>query len=240
MKQIFYFLMFFVFITSCSEDSDLTGREMFFGDDANPNVQIAKDYNAFPTNKRTTLFLENFNNNSNNWPIIQPNSIPSHNNFAIVSNGKYYISGDSWGQTIHQYTINLSIDTLKDFEIETSVILGASLSKPYECFRFGCSDISNGYSIYLMGLDDPKIIIDHKNNEELVSKEFPVEISNYDIANHNYAKISIRKISNSFLIFVNEKYVGKISFKEFSGSKIGYKAYGEYKSDYIKIDYLTF
>lgn len=238
MKQIFYFLVLFVLITSCSEDSDLSGREMFFGDDANPNIQIAKNYNAFATSQRTTLFLENFNNNNNNWPILLPNSMAGQFQYYYINNGKYKMKGDN--STFYQSSILKTIDQNKDFEIEVSLSIFSNGFISNNGIAFGHNNIDNGYFISVISQSKNLKVTYNSSSGINVEKEFTTNITDYDWANGVPIKITCRKVNQSMLFFVNENYLGKIIFEPFVDNYIGLRGLQETHFDYIKIDYLTF
>ncbi len=185
-------------------------------------------YNDYTSAEKKRLFIDNFDDNSNNWCIGaklngKAEGAISYGNFMWQSKA----SGTS--PTCH---ISVNIDENSDFEIETSI-------------RYISGEDNNGYGVYWGG-NDYSLNYYYRfaisgNGSYIISKytgtwqNFKDWTKSAAISSTDYNKLTIRKVAGTLYYFINETYVFSMPFERFLGDKIGFQTN---QNTLIYIDYL--
>lgn len=219
----------------------------FFGDRVGfvlyNNQQIAIDYLkvSYLSGGTTTTtitdndayFLDNFSNNYNGWSTV---------NYATkvssVRSGKYYIRHKAESGGFHT-SISKSIDTRRDFEIETKidhvggvedygygVVFGKSTEADFQSFNITAT------GFYRVGMNEGGT---WSNLKEWTKSDYVKT----GMSASNILKIVKKGYSMKF--YVNGNYLYTMDFKDFAGSQLGFVAYNdqEVAVDYIKVKYTS-
>ncbi|MDD7913838.1 hypothetical protein [Polaribacter ponticola] len=176
--------------------------------------------------EKDIVFLDEFNNNSNNWNELNNESV----NFYF-SDGNYYLDHKK-DETGYLAYINKNFDSSKDFEIETKFKhVSGDTNSPYGLL-WGKKD-ENYLQILLTatGYYKVKRVINNKN-EEIIKW---VKSSAINIGSGKSNILKVKKEGEYYKLFINSTYLTKIDFEAFFGSEIGYGIYYKQK---IAIDYL--
>jgi hypothetical protein len=192
------------------------------------------NYNDYPPSQKSILFLENFDDNKNNWPMGTSNK---NRGYYRIENGYYYAEATG-GNTQIFWSNNIpAIDESRDFEIEaemkyvsgtdnrgSSLVWGRSPENQYYAFQFS----GNGYYR----------IDKHVNNKY---EPFFSWKKSYLVKKFEFNKFTVRKIGNTCYFFLNETQVYSIPFEAFFGKQIGFTVVenGIIAINYLKISYLT-
>lgn len=220
-------------ITACTRMENSNYRQELFGDEADSLVNSSKDYDAYPEGSRTRLLTETFADNRNNWPILEPISYPGQEYVAYIDSG-YYIVGSN-NATARQAFIDLDIDVQQNFEIEFSGKIPTHTQDVlYDRSSFAMGSGNSGYLIgQYQNRENDYCYVRRFNGDSVVS--FPGTFSE----NGENSLITIRKIKNSLLLFVNKQYVGISPFEPNKITNIGFVFVLEYRIDFIRVDYLN-
>jgi hypothetical protein len=191
-------------------------------------VAAQKAYNDISSNAKETIFTESFDNNSNNWFL---------DNLWIKGN----ITGGFYNVICKNYQKNsglsynpIAIDQTKDYEIETSL----KTLKGTGGLIFGVNSKFDHYRIELA------------NNTLLIVKNTPSKGKNEELFSGastvmskagSYNKITIRKVKDTFYVFLNEALVSKLDKIKPDGDQIGFNVglNSEISVDYLNVSYLV-
>ncbi|MCX6254136.1 MAG: hypothetical protein NTV31_06610 [Bacteroidia bacterium] len=191
------------------------------------SAQLA--YNDITIGQGASIFNEVFDNNNNNW--ITDNQWIS----GKVSNGDYKISCKNFNQKTGLTYRSIAIDQAKDFEIETSF----TIIKGTGALVFGQT---KNFDHFRVEIDYKKnlIILKDSPSKNKVEKLFSGKVLSIKDAGF-FNKLTIRKIQNSYYIFVNELLIKQFNNLVLQGDEFGYSVglNSEISVDYLNISYLT-
>ncbi|MBI9065780.1 MAG: caspase family protein [Salinivirgaceae bacterium] len=186
---------------------------------------VAENYSGFAPNQKTALFIEDFNNNNNNWYLG--------------------IKEDIWFENIQECTLffqsyedvpkedfkEVIIDQSKDFEIDLKIRLDKGIQNKFYGLQWGKSiDQGKQFDFFING--QGQFTIDKFTGE--FTDFVPVKSSKL-INNYTYNTLTVRKVDNSYYFFINRELVHKMPFEPFFGNGIGFQVAA--KSS-VQIDYL--
>ena len=193
-----------------------------------PVVYAQQSYNDIPASNKIPVFKESFDNNSNSWLL--------YNAWikGTISNGYYNIVCRNYQKSTGLSCKTISIDPLKNYEIETAV----STVQGTGGLVFG---MNNKYDHYRIELTSNSTLVLLKNspskarNDELFSTPL-----NPNIKAGSYYKITLRKLNDSYYIFLNEGLIGIFNKIKPEGDEIGFNVglNSEISVDYLNIAYL--
>ena len=185
------------------------------------------------TSSPRVIFLEDFNNNKNNWTIANNKNLSSR-----IDSGFYYLTavGHAYGEAQE-----VKIDTRKDFEIQTriKILSGNSEHKNYYSMLFWGREAMNGY--YLTFAKDGFASVqlcDGKNQSDCKTKNGSLQKTMLNPDGFNV--YMIKKVGSTYSFFVNGTQFYEMPFAPFFGNLIGIGA-GRKVSlaiDYLKVIYL--
>lgn len=229
-------LFFGLYLTSCSVDeTDVTIRDMVFGE-ADPLLATAKNYNSYGATNRQNVFLENFDNNSRNWPVGYTNL----SYFRAVNGGVYHLMGFS-GTSVTNSGFNTlpSLNPVGNYEIEIAFRIiqnGTSGIK----YKFTFANASNSYNNRIEILND-------ETNGNFNITNFPANDSNrnryYDTnlsynSPNGFDKLTIRKVSNKWFVFFNGNFIKQLNSLNIATNYFNFYTSKEAQIEYIKFDNL--
>ena len=215
---------------------------------AQPNP---KAYRAFEN--KTVAFEDNFDDDRNGWIsgyfdscyYREPGDTSTVEYFerAVMANGKLLMSEKSdIKKHFRPYQTNTTIDFNKDHEIELSLqIDGVKKHSNVAIAYWGrpCNSV-NGYNIYITKKGGVVFFYSNKNIKKFVDKDndkvYPSKAYNPD----KFNKITIRKHSNKYYIFINEQFEAEIPFTTLEGDIFGLGKTNNNpgRFDYVKISYI--
>ena len=160
---------------------------------------------------REPLFTDNFDDNSQNWWT------GTGNNAASIENGNYIIE-----RTINRNGLfyrGISINTQKDFEIETSFKIARGVQNNSFSLDFG-SNVDE-YNTFGVSGDGYYVIRSIFDGEWQTFKPW---INSKAVKRNDYNKLTVRKIADKLYFFVNESMVHSMPFdqEKWFGEKIGF------------------
>jgi hypothetical protein len=175
-----------------------------------PGILAQQDYGDFTIADKSPLFTESFDNNSNSW-IIDNSWIQGR-----VDNGQYEISCKNYqGSTGLSYK-PIAIDQNRDFEIEASI----KILKGSGSLIFGVTD---KFDHYRLEISDKKQFYLVKNTPSKQKIEKLLSKSDYAaIRIQNFNKLTLRKIQNTYYVFVNEALAGQFNNIILEGNQLGF------------------
>lgn len=240
------FAAFSVLLVSCTKNDDtLNIRQLLFGANADTVETLLRNYNfIIPVNK-TVFFNDEFNTNTNGWPVYAINTISTNRDgFARFQNGEYYISGGA-ASSVRGFFINRQIDTSKNFEITCRLKNEGSYPGNLQFANQGLvirGNISSGYVIgtglFLAGVSvENYVSLRRITVAENLGQGFKVATPN-----DFYYKLTLRKIKNRISVFVNEKYIAGYKSGDIyaPGNLLGFGVIDRLYVDYLKVEYLTY
>ena len=191
-------------------------------------ILLFLQFNLFSQQEKK--FVENFNDNQNNWQLSK-----NSNSNSKIKNGKLIVRNkNDNSQTALWQTFY--IDPTKDFTITTSIgqysgttsqsygiIWGAADWNNYFCLLLSSSYY---FKIYKVRNNKYKDIVNWKSTDAIYPKYFLNEIQ-------------IEKIGSEIKFYINNSIVHIMQFKALYGTQIAFIASNEItiKIDYLKIDY---
>lgn len=183
-----------------------------------------KLYHTYQITNKTSLYAENFDDNSSGW-------LDSADIYGTISNGVLAIPNiDS-----ASYIIEKSIDFEKDFEIEiVAKIEGKKPNKIYgrfawgnECYVFGgyLTFSKNYVRLFNCQYGD----CDHSRSKPLINQN-----------KNDFNLYTIRKVGNTYYVFVNKKIIITHPYQKPKGTNLMITGDGNAKLvfDRITISYL--
>ncbi len=193
------------------------------------DIIAQQNYNDITTAGKSPIFIDSFDNNSNNWLL---------DNLWIkgnIINGSYDIVCKNYQKSTGLSFKAISIGQGKDYEIETAI----NTVKGTAGLAFG---ITAKYDHYRIDISD--------NNNLVIIKNTPSKGKNEELFNANVSsvlkqgssnKITIRKQKDSFYIFLNETFLGSFNKIKPEGDQVGFNVglNSEVTVDYLNISYIN-
>lgn len=182
------------------------------------------------TKEATTIFFDDFNDNENEWSMVQTKSFSK-----TIENGYLKMSSIS-GKTGTAYWNNkIEVDQFRDFDIEVSMKMTGVEQGKYSFFWGRKSKPSMYHSFYIK---------DNNAYGVWEYSHFWIAHKNYvqsDIVSADFNKILIRKSGDQYYYYLNDSLVHTMPFEGFHGNKVGFScpAGAELLVDYIKVDYTS-
>jgi len=224
-----------------------TEFEDFYGNDMGyvvfNNQEIAVDYvrvkylnstNTVVTNNKTLRLPinESFSSNTNGWSTDNLDNYTSG-----VSGGKLNIHRKKEGGIF--ISKDVTIDTNKDFVIETAISRQKTGASGLYGLTFGRKNSSNEFT-FLISTNGSYMF--RKFDNDKYNKIIPFTSSDAIKTGIGQAnKIKIVKSGRLLRFYINGQYMNEAPFENFFGTKLGFTAYYEQKIavDYLNINYQT-
>lgn len=174
------------------------------------NLDNSKPIDNFP-------FIENFQNNNNNWPLGENDNLRL--SFQKTYNSNYYIIENKTKKPIF-ITLPFSLNYNKDFEISCK-LKQLTLNNNYFGLIFFMKDSINYYDFIIN--NQSRISITNLNNSSVHILKHPNEA----IKKLEYKTLSIRKINNNIYFYVDGIFKKMINYQFIYGDRIGFVLYNE-------------
>jgi hypothetical protein len=236
----------FILMVGCSKNDDnITLRNVLFGANADTVEYLLTNYNFKIPISKTAVFNDDFNSNSNGWPVYAVNTNSSNRDgFAKFQNGEYYVSGGA-ASSVRGFFINRQIDTSKNFEITCRLKNEGSYADKQLFFNQGLiirGNNSSGYvtgtGLFLAGISVNNVVSLRKISlSDDTGQTFEVKTPN-----DFYYKLTLRKIKNRMSVFVNEQYISSYHSRDIyaPGNLLGFAVIDRLYVDYLTVEYLAF
>ena len=154
-----------------------------------------------------------------------------------VSNGKYYFEHKGTSGSREYTTRTFYLDKSKDFEIETSITKISGIQDYGISFLYDYKDEDN-YTEFGITSTGFYRVAESKAGEYNNIKSWS-ESSFIKQGNYGTNKLTIKKKGNRITYYINSSYVYGMDFKQFKGSKMGFRLYRDQKVavDYFRVKY---
>jgi len=176
------------------------------------------------------IFYDDFNDNSNNWSILNDSDGKSEILNGVLSFECLKKSGGiiNWGPKIR-------INTKYNFRIEASIKKIFGIHDNGFGLYFGAKDNENGFKFTISGNGELRISKDKNNINTAIKEWAPNEKINQN--NGSINKITVQKMGNKLTYLVNENIVFESDPFQFYGDLLGFVIFNNQKIeiDYIKI-----
>jgi Caspase domain len=192
-------------------------------------VSAQQSYKDIAAASKVTLFNESFDNNNNGW-LLDNLYIK-----ANITNGQYDMVCNNYHNSTGLSGKIISIDQGKDYEIEASIKtlrgnggLVFGMNNNFDHYRI---ELTKNNTLVLL-----KNTISNGRNEELFSS--PI---NSNIKAGSFNKITLRKLKDTYYIYLDETFIGSTSKIKPPGDQVGFNVgiNSEISVDYLNISYLA-
>ncbi len=157
-----------------------------------------------------SVFRDNFDNNNNNW--ITDNSWIN----GRIENGQYFIKCKNYnGSSGLSYKV-IHLDQKRDFEIEATL----QIIKGTGGLLFGLTDKFDHYRIEITDKND-LIFVKNTPSNNRISKLLAISKCKL-FKTGSPVKITVRKLNNTFYLFINESFVKEFRNIIPKGDEIGF------------------
>ncbi len=195
-----------------------------FATNAQPII-IAENYTSYTPEMKTPLFIENFNNNNNNWYLGIKENVWYEN---IQDSVLYFQSYESVAKEDYKDVI---INPAYDFEIELKLRLDKGIQNKFYGLQWGKSaSDSKQFDFFINGQGQFTIDKYTGSFHDFV----PVTSSNL-INNYTYNTLTVRKSGLNYYFFINKQLVHKMPFEPMFGNGVGFQVA---ENSSVQIDYL--
>ena len=191
-----------------------------------------ENFNSVPSLSKSSLFIEDFNDNSHGWPSENTADL------TILFNGNYYVVTNNSSTLSYFFPNDCGItDYSKNFQIEMCTkYTGGNPNAILGCF-WGYLDVNNYFELYYW--NPPSGGYGGGKELDSVWQKFWDSKSSSNILN-GFNTIVIRKIGGYYYFFSNGKFLDSTSYESVCGNKIGIEVYPNITAyvDYIHVYYL--
>ncbi|MBN2864046.1 MAG: caspase family protein [Bacteroidales bacterium] len=174
-------------------------------------------------------FSETFENNQNNW-ITDNNWINSR-----IANGSMNITCKNYKLSTGLSYLAVPVDYSRDFEIEASL----QIVRGTGAVIFGMNEDFDHYRVELTDKDQ-FLFIRNLASRKKIEKLMPATSSS-NIKSGSYNIITIRKLKNTYYLFINETLAGQFEKISPDGNFVGFNVGldSEISVDFLKISYFN-
>lgn len=233
MSSIYIKLLFcgwiFIFFSCGREENPAPVQNLFLDEVLIDLPPEPLEYNGISENYRETVFLENFDDNTNNWKVGT-----THDYTLRISQGVYYAesreNGKYWGDAIGVQ----SWHTTPHFEIEMRIRILKGTSNNIIVWGSDPNDLSAGYYFFLFESNRSYSIGKFANGASFSVRNKTA--SNFSPSDFNI--FTIRKIGVNYYYFLNGIRVFQGQAESLFGSAVGaFASKGSaIEVDYVKVD----
>lgn len=188
-------------------------------------------YTDYTEKDKSAVFVERFDNNSNNWKVGGRRGTGRR---AKVAFGTYLI--ESLRQGVNPVSVlPVKIDQGRNFEIEASFRYVRGETNNANCLVWGMNANSHRFRFGISG--NGQFIIDKYDGSWHNFKpwtESPL------VNRTGYNKLTVRKTDQVYSFFLNEQFVYSMPFRAFFGTKVGFQVNQKtaIQVDSLKVSYL--
>lgn len=232
MSRLVLFVLPFVFF-ACSKEKNETFVESFFFDGNSSGNFDPKRYEDGALVGRLPFFLENFDDNDNDWFVDNDSDSRSD-----ILDGLYIIQSKTASSFV--YSIPIGLNFSRDFELEADIrifeapndyrnglVWGGSTSPlRFNCLAFNASrDAWAGY---------------YDGGSQTYSPWIDWIFFNNLRPPGSYNKITVRKAGGNYYLFFNETFFAELPASGFEGSNVGFivGSNSVLYIDFVRADYL--
>jgi hypothetical protein len=186
-------------------------------------------YNWLKASQLTPVFIEEFVNNDKSWGVGVTNDIK-----RSVEYGYYYFQ--AYIESFYSSFKEIDIDATRNFQIEAAIKYIGGMDIYENClywggsnnasFRFGITGNGN-YTAYKINSGNITDYVDYTPSSSVNKSGFN--------------KLTVRKHSGNYYLFLNEILVHTMPFEPFFGQRVGFLV-GKKSTihiDYLKINYIN-
>ena len=190
-------------------------------------VVAQQDYLAYSSSVKTSIFTDNFDNNTNQW--ITDNLWIK----GAISNGYYVITCKNYQMSTGLSSKSVPVNPNADFGIETEF----KVVKGVGALVFGMTDKYDHYRVEITDNNALTILKDTPSKrrvDKLYTGTGSLPIS------RELNKVTVVRIQGIFYIYVNESFVTQLNNVKLEGSQIGFNVgtESEISVDYVKVSEL--
>lgn len=220
-------------ILSCEKfNEDLIVRDLIFGE-ADSLISTAKKFNAYNTNQRQNLFIEDFNNNDLNWPVVDGGMF----HYRLIKNGVFYLMGSGGRDASNKNFPKINYE--ENYEIEIRFKINQTGSFPI-IYSFTFAQSENSYDARIDIINDGENgnfnISNFIGNDYNRNRYFDRSVS-YNSPS-DYDKLTLRNVSGKWFVFMNEVFLYQIKSLPIATNYFRFFTNKEAQIDYIRFDYL--
>ena len=212
-----------------------------FNDDYNEDVLMDilyndKDtrlfsYSAVPESDKQMVWHEEFDNNDSKFPV--DTSIVYSNITTFIKDGILTISSEINDRIPIRFP--LEIDGRRNFEVEINLFVSNGILEQKCLLMCGNTDVNSMFQGYLVGIDEDLKI-------RIIWVFIP--IITFDIKDYlmlgDFNIVTIRKIDDTFIFFINKKFVYSEEKKNlYCNSAYFYLYSGINMFDYMRVQYIN-
>lgn len=179
------------------------------------------------------IFLDNFDNNTNNWTVADNKNVRTK-----IEGGIYYLtaSGHPYGEAQ-----DIKIDSRKNFQIEAriKIVSGNPEHKDYYSMLFWGREAMNGYYFTFAGDGFASVqLCTGKNQNSCLTKKGSYQKTM--LAPEDFNVYTVRKTGKTYEFLINGETLYAMPFAPFYGNLIGFGAGRKISLaiDYLKVSYL--
>ena len=189
------------------------------------SMTIPEVYDAYPADKRVTLFAEEFTDNKNSWYL----GIKENVWFQNLQDGTLFFQ--SYEDVAKEDFKEVVIDQSKDFEIELKIRLDKGIQNKFNGLQWGKS-IAEGKQFDFFFNGQGQYTIDKFTG---TFTDFVPVTPTQLINNYTYNTLTVRKVGAKYYFFINKQLVHSMPFEPFFGNGVGFQV-AERSS--VQIEYL--
>lgn len=199
----------------------------------NTYAQDYRKYNSIPQYSKEVIFLEDFNDNQNEWTIVK--YLDDDVRESKIKNGEYRLTSYQKSETVIELKSGFGYPYLKNFEIETSIQHEAYQNDQGNGLIWGMSnDGEKGYA-FSFTQDGYYCVQKMQNGTEQYLVEWTFSDLLYE---DDFNNLLVRKVGEWYHLFINETNVYSFPYDLLAENQdiTGFYAEGTSISiDYIKV-----
>ncbi|MEM9896417.1 MAG: caspase family protein [Bacteroidota bacterium] len=180
-------------------------------------------YYGIPDQDKQVAFLDDFNNNSQNWDLGSVYLAEQ------IENGRFYVAS----RTSHRYTKRRIIPVNQDgnYEVEIRMRFVRGTQSKVGGLTFGRNAKGSEYNFLINNQQQFKLMkYDRGREHTYINWKYSRHLEKY-----SYNTLLIRKVDNHWYFFINQFLVEKVPAKELFGSEFGFSIGGHIA---VEVDYL--
>jgi len=189
-----------------------------------------QSYLAYNAGAKTGLFIDGFDNNSNQW-ITDNNWVK-----GMVEAGYYTITCKNYGGSTGLSFKGVPLTAGTDYEIETAIKVNSGTG----ALVFGMTDKYDHYRVEISDNNTLEVIKDSPSKGKKPEKLFKGP-GIFQIRPDFFNKLTVRYVGGTFYVFANEVLVSQFSNIKPEGNGIGFNVglNSEISVDYMNVSYLS-
>jgi hypothetical protein len=207
--------------------------ESFFFDGNSSGNFDPKRYEDGALAGRLAFFLENFDDNDNDWFVDNDSDSRSE-----ILDGLYIIQSKTASSFV--YSIPVGLDLSKDFELEASLRIYEAPNEFRNGLVWGGSTGPLKFNCMAFNISRKMWIGDYDGDVQTYTPWLDWSLAGSLTSPDSYNKLTVRKVGSAYYFFVNETYFGEYPAGGFEGSNVGFivGSNSVLYIDFVRVDYL--